>query len=62
MMERLGIRSPAETALVGYVSWEEVNVSRDKGRREVKYYLKKNDGGKDLAIIGKEMSLRHMSY
>ncbi|KAG5240386.1 agenet domain-containing family protein [Salix suchowensis] len=61
-MERLGIRSPAETALVGYVSWEEVNVSRDKGRREVKYYLKKNDGGKDLAIIGKEMSLRHMSY
>ncbi|KAJ6429774.1 hypothetical protein OIU84_021218 [Salix udensis] len=61
-MERLGIRSPAETSLVGYVSWEEVNVSRDKGRREVKYYLKKNDGGKDLAIIGKEMSLRHMSY
>ncbi|KAF9677338.1 hypothetical protein SADUNF_Sadunf08G0097400 [Salix dunnii] len=62
MMGRLGIRSPAETALVGYVSWEEVTVSRDKGRREVKYYLKKNDGGKDLAIIGKEMSLRHMSY
>jgi len=35
------IWSPAEMALVGYVSWEEVNVSSDKGRREVKYYLKK---------------------
>nr|APR63820.1 agenet domain-containing family protein [Populus tomentosa] len=62
MVERLVIWSPAEMALVGYVSWEEVNVSSDKGRREVKYYLKKNDGGIDLAIIGKEKSLRHMSY
>ncbi|KAJ6988019.1 hypothetical protein NC653_021067 [Populus alba x Populus x berolinensis] len=62
MVERLGIWSPAEMALAGYVSWEEVNVSSDKGRREVKYYLKKNDGGIDLAITGKEKSLRHMSY
>ncbi|GAV59198.1 BAH domain-containing protein/Agenet domain-containing protein, partial [Cephalotus follicularis] len=46
-----------------YVNWEEVNVSRDKGRREVHYYLKRRDGGgSDLAVIGKEKSLRHMSY
>ncbi|EEF33236.1 uncharacterized protein LOC8269692 [Ricinus communis] len=47
---------------IGYVSWEEVNVSSDKGRREVHYYLKRKDGGLDLAVIGKERSLRHMSY
>ncbi|XVE85943.1 hypothetical protein DITRI_Ditri17bG0132600 [Diplodiscus trichospermus] len=47
---------------VAYVSWEEVNVSTDKGRREVRYYLKRRDGASDLAVIGKEKSLRHMSY
>ncbi|KAF5745275.1 hypothetical protein HS088_TW07G00858 [Tripterygium wilfordii] len=45
-----------------YVRWEEVAVSRDKGKREVHYYLKRRDGVSDLAIIGKEKSLRHMSY
>ncbi|KAK8537493.1 hypothetical protein V6N12_043653 [Hibiscus sabdariffa] len=45
-----------------YVSWEEVNVSSDKGRREVHYYLKRRDGVSDLAVIGREKSLRHMSY
>lgn len=59
-MERLG--SPPDTESLGYVSWEEVNVSSDKGRREVHYYLKRMDGGLDLAVIGKEKSLRHMSY
>lgn len=46
-----------------YVSWEELNLSSDKGRREVHYYLKKQGGnGSDLVVIGKERSLRHMSY
>lgn len=45
-----------------YVSWDEVNVSSDKGRRVVHYYLKRRDGVSDLAVIGKEKSLRHMSY
>ena len=55
-MERL-----AEAAL-GYVRWEEVFVSADKGRREVHYYLRRRDGSSDLAVVGKEKSLRHMSY
>lgn len=45
-----------------YVSWEEVFVSSDKGRREVHYFLKRRVGGSDLAVVGKEKSLRHMSY
>lgn len=58
-MERL---VEAATAALGYVRWEEVFVSADKGRREVHYYLKRSDGSPDLAVIGKEKSLRHMSY
>ncbi|XP_022994011.1 uncharacterized protein LOC111489832 isoform X1 [Cucurbita maxima] len=46
----------------GFVSWYEVFVSSDRGRREVHYYLKRGDGGSDLAVVGKEKSLRHMSY
>lgn len=34
----------------------------DKGRREVRYFLKKKNGELDLALIGKEKSSRHMSY
>ncbi|KAF3674974.1 hypothetical protein FXO38_04969 [Capsicum annuum] len=46
-----------------YVKWEEVCVSMDnKGRREVHYYLKGKDGTSDLAVVGKEKKLRHMSY
>ncbi|KAI7996708.1 Protein AGENET DOMAIN (AGD)-CONTAINING P1 [Camellia lanceoleosa] len=47
---------------MAFVRWEEVNVSNDKGRREVHYYLKRRDGTSDLVVIGKEKSLRHMSY
>ena len=50
------------SSMAAYVSWEEVNVSSDKGRREVHYYLNRRDGVSDLAVIGKEKSLRHMSY
>ncbi|XP_073299974.1 uncharacterized protein [Primulina huaijiensis] len=45
-----------------YVDWEEVVVSSEKGRREVHYYLKRNGGGADLVVVGKEKSVRHMSY
>ncbi|OVA01428.1 Bromo adjacent homology (BAH) domain [Macleaya cordata] len=46
-----------------FVDWEEVLVSNEKGRREVHYYLKRKDGsGRDLVVIGKERTLRHMSY
>ncbi|KAG4165031.1 hypothetical protein ERO13_A13G054100v2 [Gossypium hirsutum] len=51
---------PSSTA--AYVGWDEVNVSSDKGRREVHYYLKRRDGVSDLAVVGKEKSLRHMCY
>ena len=46
----------------GYVNWTEIVVSKEKGRREVHYYLKNGDGGMDLAVVGKERSARHMSY
>ncbi|XP_057733038.1 uncharacterized protein LOC130948333 isoform X1 [Arachis stenosperma] len=49
-------------ASCGYVRWEEVWVSREKGRREVHYVLRRRDGSSDLALVGKEKSLRHMFY
>lgn len=55
----------AETASPSspYERWEEVYVSADKGKREVHYYLKRRNGvGLDLAVVGKEKTLRHMSY
>ncbi|PON94451.1 Agenet domain containing protein [Trema orientale] len=60
-MERIAAAAYATTSF-GFVSWDEVFVSSDKGRREVHYYLKRSDGRSDLAVIGKEKSLRHMSY
>ncbi|GLT91784.1 hypothetical protein SLE2022_096570 [Rubroshorea leprosula] len=48
--------------LASYDSWEEVNISVDEGRKKVHYYLKRKDGGLDLAVVGKETSLRHMRY
>ncbi|OIW02268.1 hypothetical protein TanjilG_15257 [Lupinus angustifolius] len=61
-MERLVGSSAATTSYQGYVSWEEVFVSSEKGRRVVHYFLKRQSGDSDLAVIGKEKSLRHMSY
>ncbi|KAH0991140.1 hypothetical protein GBA52_002623 [Prunus armeniaca] len=58
-MDRL---AEAATTAFGFVRWDEVFVSSDKGRREVHYYLKRSDGSSDLAVVGKEKSLRHMSY
>lgn len=45
-----------------YTRWEEVVVSTDKGKREVHYYLKDSCGNSDLAVVGRERSLRHMTY
>ncbi|XP_010909340.1 uncharacterized protein [Elaeis guineensis] len=45
-----------------FVGWEEVVMSKDKGRRLVHYYLRDAAGGKDLAVVGREKSARHMSY
>ncbi|XP_061375081.1 uncharacterized protein LOC133317249 [Gastrolobium bilobum] len=62
-MEGLASSAAATTSFHGgYVSWEEVFLSSDKGRREVHYILKRKAGGSDLAVIGKEKSLTHTSY
>ena len=63
-MERTAAAAVASyaRASLGFVSWEEAFVSSDKGRREVHYFLKRRDGSSDLAVVGKERSLRHMSY
>ncbi|XP_019180424.1 PREDICTED: uncharacterized protein LOC109175594 isoform X3 [Ipomoea nil] len=45
-----------------YVSWDEVCLSTDKGRKEVHYYLKRRDGLSDLAVVGTEKAMRHISY
>ncbi|PPS00407.1 hypothetical protein GOBAR_AA20252 [Gossypium barbadense] len=44
-----------------YVSWDEVNVSSDKGRRVVHYYLKRRDGVSDLAVIDSSSRESHCS-
>lgn len=45
-----------------FVRWEEMFVSNNRGKKETRYYLKRKDGGSALAVVGKEKSLRHMSY
>ncbi|PKU85066.1 uncharacterized protein LOC110097256 [Dendrobium catenatum] len=45
-----------------WVRWEEEIVSNDRGRREVHYYVRDDCGGRDLAVVGREKSVRHMAY
>lgn len=45
-----------------WVRWEEEMVSNDRGRREVHYYVRDGGGGRDLAVVGREKSARHISY
>ncbi|KAI4373290.1 hypothetical protein MLD38_011429 [Melastoma candidum] len=48
-----------------YLGWvEETTAVPPKGsRREVRFFLlRRGDGGKELAVVGREKSLRHMSY
>ncbi|KAI4379151.1 hypothetical protein MLD38_005486 [Melastoma candidum] len=53
-----------EEGACAYVGWEEEAAPAPKGaRREVRFYLrKKGDSGRVLAVVGRERSLRHMSY
>ncbi|KAL8157459.1 hypothetical protein AgCh_002237 [Apium graveolens] len=37
-----------------FVKWREVFVLSERGRKEVRYYLKTRDGGSDLVVVGKE--------
>lgn len=53
----------ADNPTAAYVDWEEEVVSNEKGRREVHYYLRRSDdGGRDLVVVGKDRSTRHMTY
>lgn len=62
-MEKWLSASPvATTTPFGFLSWAEVFISKDEGRREVHYYLNRNDGSLDLDVVGKEKSSSHMSY
>uniref|UniRef100_K3YGL1 BAH domain-containing protein n=1 Tax=Setaria italica TaxID=4555 RepID=K3YGL1_SETIT len=45
-----------------WTQWEEVVVSNDRGRRLVHYYLRGEGDAKELAVVGRERSPRHMSY
>ncbi|KVH97634.1 uncharacterized protein LOC112523554 [Cynara cardunculus var. scolymus] len=42
-----------------FVKWEEVFSTNHKGRREVRYYLKRRDGTSVLAVVGKEKNSGH---
>jgi hypothetical protein len=50
------------TARGRWTQWEEVVVSNDRGSRLVHYYLRGNSEEKQLAVVGRERSPRHMSY
>ncbi|CAI9785365.1 unnamed protein product [Fraxinus pennsylvanica] len=50
-------------APASYIGWEEVVVPGENVRREVHYYLKRNDGGgPDLVVVGKEKCPKRMYY
>jgi hypothetical protein len=45
-----------------WTQWEEVVVSNDRGRRLVHYFLRGPGEERELAVVGRERSPRHMSY
>jgi len=45
-----------------WTQWEEEVVSNDRGRRLVHYYFRGEGGARELAVVGRERSPRHMSY
>jgi hypothetical protein len=45
-----------------WTQWEEVVVSNDRGRRLVHYFLRGLGEERELAVVGRERSPRHMSY
>ncbi|KAI4385930.1 hypothetical protein MLD38_003915 [Melastoma candidum] len=53
-----------EEGACAYIGWEEEAAAAPKGaRREVRFYLRRRgDAVRELAVVGRERSLRHMSY
>lgn len=47
---------------MAFISYEEKEISKEKGKRLVYYFLTDEDGNKFLVAVGKEKSLRHMTY
>ncbi|TVU05777.1 hypothetical protein EJB05_48960 [Eragrostis curvula] len=50
------------TARGRWTQWEEVVVSNDRGRRLVHYFLRGPGEERELAVVGRERSPRHMWY
>lgn len=55
-MERFAAMGKSVSA---FVNWEEVFSTNHRGRKEVRYYLKRRDGTSDLAVVGKEKTSGH---
>ncbi|XP_019176883.1 PREDICTED: uncharacterized protein LOC109172190 [Ipomoea nil] len=45
-----------------FVAWEEKFIAEEKGSRIIHYYLKDTVGGSLLAVVGRERSIRHITY
>ncbi|KAI3818308.1 hypothetical protein L1987_12112 [Smallanthus sonchifolius] len=53
-------RSPAVgNTVLAFINWEEVCYTNHRGRKEVRFYLKRRCGTYDLAVVGKERKLGH---
>ncbi|KAI3731617.1 hypothetical protein L1987_62806 [Smallanthus sonchifolius] len=53
-------KSPAVGNTVpAFVNWEEVCSTNHRGRKEVRFYLKRRCGTSDLAVVGEEKKLGH---
>ncbi|KAL9997704.1 putative DNA (cytosine-5-)-methyltransferase [Helianthus debilis subsp. tardiflorus] len=46
-------------SVVSYVNWQQVCSTNNRGRKEIRFYLKRPSGTYDLAVIGKEKKLGH---
>lgn len=53
----------SSAAPASYIGWDELVVSGENVRREVRYYLRRSDGrGPDLVVVGKEKCPNRMYY
>ncbi|KAJ0430885.1 hypothetical protein HanHA300_Chr17g0674201 [Helianthus annuus] len=46
-------------SVVSYVNWQQVCSTNNRGRKEIRFYLKRPSGTYDLAVIGKQKKLGH---